>query len=270
MNQLTSSSAQDMTWLRVLLHGDSGIGKTTSLAQLPTKTTIIAGAERSLLPLRNKNFPTFKISTWADVRVLLGELQKPEEFRQKFIDAKLFKTSEIDLPKCLCIDSLSILSAMAIENIVSVERVALMEQRTKGKSKAPPGVYEEQMTLEDWGVFLTKMRSMVCAFNRLPMHIIFTCLSQWTTDKKTGRVSLAPAISGKFSVEVSSHFDLVLHMENMETAGDDGKTKEVRVWRTLNSDSVIAKDSSGVLEPFIETKWAPVFKSITGKNGKGG
>lgn len=267
MNQLTSSSAQDMTWLRILLHGDSGIGKTTSLQQLPPKTTIIAGAERSLLPLRNHNFPTFKIQTWADVRVLLGELQDPEAFRKKFIAAKLFKADQIELPKCLCIDSLSILAAMAIEHIVRVERVALIKKRTGDKETAPPNVYEEQMMVEDWGVFLTKMRSMVCAFNRLPMHTIFTSLSAWTTDKKTGKVSLTPAISGKFAVEVSSHFDLVLHMENSETTKEDGTKQEIRVWRTLNSDGVIAKDSSGTLAPFVETKWGPVFKSITGKNG---
>ena len=75
--QITKSNERTLTYVRALVHGDSGVGKTTSIGTLPEKHTLVAVAERSIVPLRNKAFPVAQMDDWGALRTLVGELRKP-------------------------------------------------------------------------------------------------------------------------------------------------------------------------------------------------
>lgn len=252
--KVTKSSERELNYLRVLLHGDSGVGKTTSLLTLPEDKTIVCVSERSAIPLRNANYPVVKIETWDDCKTLFSALRNgngdtPADLKEAIAGRKI-----------VAIDSLSVIAQMCIRHIVEVDRRKLCAARTKGKSDTPQGVYEDQMTQEDWGLYRTRLTSLVAAFCNIPYHVIFTCLSAWTEDKITGAQLRTPALSGKFATEVAAHFDLVLHMESVD--GGDGN---VRQWRTFNDGRVIAKDASGSLDQLEECNWVSVFGKILGK-----
>ena len=256
--KLTTTKDKSLTAISALLHGDSGIGKTTSLGTLPEDRTLILVGERSIVPLRHRNFRVMRMDTWDDVRNAYAALAKPEAIE----DPELKKA--IEATRVVCIDSLSEVSEMCIRNIVEVDRRHLVMQRTKDKRDTPEGIYEDQMTMEDWGLYRTRMRNVVSAFCHLPINLICTVLSAWTEDKQTGRQLRTPNFSGKFAHECPAFFDLVLYMESQDVDG-----KPARVWRTFNDGKIMAKDASGVLDQYEESDWTKLFTKILASGKKG-
>jgi len=247
----TTTKGKEVTYIRALVHGESGVGKTTSLATLPEDRTIIAAAERGLLPLRQKNFEVHVIEAWDDVAQLWKMFREP------------YRIGEVTA-SVLAIDSLSELGELCKKQIVTIDRKKLMKERTDDKSEKPKGIYDDQMTMEDWGLYRTRMMNMISALCHLPINIIFTCLSAWTEDKKTGELHIAPGLGGKSATECPAFFDEVFYMRSSK----DDEGKSVRMWQTFNDVQVIAKDASGVLEQYEKTDWTHIFKRIL--NGKAG
>lgn len=243
--------------MRALLCGDSGIGKTTSLGTLPPGQTIIAAAERGLLPLRGKGFRVLAIESWEDVRELVRIFSRAE------IDAQGRLTLDVGgelIPgiNILAIDSLTELCALAIRQIVDVDRRALISDRTKGKTERPQGIYEDLMGMEDWNLFGNRMRQLLGMLTKIPCHLIMTSLMEHKENKQTGAIEKVPLVNGKLAFEVISWFDLVLSMEPArDPEGNIG-----RIWRTASDGIVKAKDSTGILDVFEPTNWTVVMKKI--------
>lgn len=251
--KLTTTDAADMNTVNALVVGASGIGKTTSLRTLPKEQTLIAASERSLLPLRGLGYTVAKIECWDDVREMVGALQKHQTVDGK-PDGKPIRI--------LAIDSLSDLAELCIKQIVHVDRRKLIHDRTKGKSEVPIGVYEEAMTMEDWGAYGRRLSAFISAAVQLPLHIVFTCLEQWKEDKSTGVTMLVPAMSGALAFACPKYFDIVVNMRNNKS---DAETEE-RIWQTYNDGRILAKDSTGKLDKFEPTDWTKMFTKIL--NGK--
>ena len=257
--QLTTTDSAEVKLVKALVIGRTGIGKTTSLLTLPRDKTLVVGVERGLLPLRNKKYATFTIQNWQDVRELLSALRKSNGLID---EARKLVGDDFEM-KVVAIDSLSAIAEMCKEQITGIDRKELISKKTGGKTESLDGIYDEQMTMADWGLFLTRMTQMTSAFVKLPYHIIFTCLSQFNEDKETGAIMWRPGIQGRFGDNVGAYFDLILHMENGKTA--DGK--ETRVWRTAQTASIVAKDASGALSEFEMSCWPKVFAKILKPNG---
>jgi len=244
--KVTSVDDVALQTISALVHGDSGMGKTTSLKTLPPEKTVLAVSERSLIPLRGMKFlSVLQLETWDDTRELYKMFTSADD--------ETFKQCKV-----LAIDSLSEISDMCIRQIVEVDRKLLVSGRTSGKSTAPKGIYEEQMGMEDWGLYRTRMTNLISALTHLPVHVIMTCLSAWSKDKDGGDTLRTPNLSGKVSRECAAHFDLVLYMESRK----DAEGNPARVWRTFNDGRSIAKDASGKLDPYEETNWTKLYSKI--------
>ncbi|KKM70939.1 hypothetical protein LCGC14_1435590 [marine sediment metagenome] len=163
----------------------------------------------------------------------------------------------------LVVEGLSECSEMCIRHIVQVERRKLAAERSEGARDRPQGVYEEQMTMEDWGLYKTRMTNLMSALCHLPIHVIVTCLEGWKEDKKGGVMLRTVNLSGQAAITAPAYFDLVLHME--ADTDDDGEPR--RVWRTATDGEIVAKDGSCVLDEFEPTDWTKLFKKIL-KGGK--
>ncbi len=255
--KLMNTSDTELTLIRALLYGDSGIGKTTSLGTLPVNKTLIATAERGVLPLRNQNYPVLRFEGWNDVQTIYKTLVEPPTDDQSLSDV-------IARTRIVAVDSLSALSELCMQDIIQVARPALHKERAKKKIDKPVGVYEDLMTMEDWGVYKKRMLNLISAFCHLPYHVIFTSLAGWSKDKQGGDVYRTPNLSGKAAIECPAYFDLVLHMESVT----DAEGKNQRVWRTANDGQIIAKDASGILNEFEPANWTKLFGKILGTKGK--
>jgi len=247
--KLTTTDAAEMNTVNALVVGASGIGKTTSLRTLPKDQTLIAASERSLLPLKGLGFDVAKIDCWDDVRGMVSDLRSSLKVGDKTI-------------KILAIDSLSDIAELCIKQIVHTDRRKMIGERTKGKSEVPIGVYEEAMTIEDWGAYGRRLSAFISAVVQLPVHVVFTCLERWKEDKSTGVTMLVPAMSGALAFACPKYFDIVVNMRNMKA----DEEAEERVWQTYNDGRILAKDSTGKLDKFEATDWTELFKKVL--NGK--
>jgi hypothetical protein len=251
MKLSTTKTNRELRLIRALVHGDSGAGKTTSLGTLPEDSTLIIALERSLLPLAARDYRVIQAESWTDLRDLVRAMSTGTR-----TDAGLsfdLDGETIGGVKTVAIDSLSEVNDMCKRHIIRVDRKALVQQRTRGKSDAPEGIYEDQMTQEDWGVLGNRVAGFTNAVNHLPVHTIFTCLSAWTEDRRTGIVHRTPALSGKLAQGIAAQFDLVFHMETVEAE---------RMWRTANDGIRLAKDSTGLLPELVAPDWRGVFAAI--------
>jgi hypothetical protein len=247
--RVTTTKDKGLTLVRALLHGDSGVGKTTSLKTLPPDKTVIVATERGLLPLRGTEYTVLKPDGWLDVAAVPGLFRDPSAIADECI-----KTA-VGGARILAIDSLSMVQDICAKHIVEEDRKALTLQRTNDKRDTPTGIYAEQLAQEDYGLLRTRMKRWVAAVCDLPVHVVMTCGTQWVSDNYSGMTYKAPSLAGKTALEIPAYFDLVLHMESANGS---------RSWRTANDGRTIAKDASGVLGELESPNWNSVFAKILG------
>lgn len=252
--KLMKTSDAELKHLSILVHGDTGSGKTTSILTLPEKSTLVLCAERGVIPLRKKNYHLLQIESWDDIQKAYRWLSGKGA---GWSDDELKVVREC---RTVVIDSLSELSNLLTRHIIGDLRPNVLKSRT-GK-ETPDKVYEELMQMEDWGVYRKKILDLVSAFCHLPKHIIFTSLSGWHKDKTSNDTLRVPNLSGKAALEVGAFFDCVLHM------AADPTDATARRWRTAGDGMILAKDSSGVLNEFEETDWAKLILKIVGTKEK--
>lgn len=260
--KLSKTSDKELSFIRALVYGDSGIGKTTSLRTLPEKNTLIILGERGAIPLRNMDFPVVTIESWEDLREIVGAIKDADETYDPKTGITITVGEEkVEGIKCIAIDSLSTIAELCIRQIVTVDRSRLIEERTKGRSDTPEGIYEEQMTMEDWGLYRTRISNLLSVMSHRPAHLIITSLAAWSENKKSGDVMRTPNLSGKLAFEFPGWFGEVFHMESAV----DSEGSNTRVWRTYNDGQCLAKDESGVLAPFEMPDWSKVIGKILKK-----
>jgi len=258
--KLTTSNDYAMNKIHVLLHGDSGIGKTTSLLTLPKQSTLIVLSERSVIPLRREKFNVLQINNWDDVRKLNEILASAKEAGDGSVSITV-DDSIAEGIKTVVFDSLSDINLFCIRQMIDIDRKTLTLKRTEDRPKGkggqvdtPDNVYEQSFTQEDWGELERRVYGFVATVNHMPFNSIFTCLTTWREDKRTGFDRRIPAFHNKLATNLPAQFDIVLHMESNE-AGE-------RVWRTTKDEQYCCKDSSRDLAPFEPSNWTQLFTKI--------
>jgi hypothetical protein len=237
MKETTTTNVQAF-YVKALLYGLSGKGKTSTALTLKPETTLILSAESGLLPLAGKPFTVWEIETYDDMMAAYKRLLEPEN-QEKY--------------KVIFIDSLTEINELAKEKIVKIDRPNL-----KGPDIGK--VYDDLMTMQDYGLLSTRMTRLIRAFRDLPYHIIVTCLEAQTKDERTGEITMAPSVNGKLSINIAGYYDEVFRMVTKE----DGDKLD-RFFVTCSMEKAIGKDRSGALAPYEQASWAVVFKKIFAK-----
>lgn len=254
--RVTNTQEKELRFIRALVYGESGIGKTTSLRELQEDITLIVLTERGLLPLYEKNFRVVMVDSWEDVRQLHSALYGAKTEEDGSITIVIGEET-ISGIRIIAFDSLSELSRLCVKHMMQVDRPALIKARTKGKKEEKENVdtmYEEQMQTEDWGVLSDRLGGYLAATVKLPVHIIFTAMAKWHESKALNNTLCVPALQGGTARDCGRHFDQVLHMES----NDKGE----RVWRTFNDGVHICKDSIAKLDKFELASWNNLFVKI--------
>lgn len=261
--RMTSTTSTSMNYVRALLYGPSGIGKTTSIRTLPPSTTdpksgneyvtLILKTERSMIPLADRDYRVIELENWQDVSTMIRLLQTGMTY-----DGKRIHT--------LVIDSLTGISDLCKLRIVEQDRPALLAARAGDDSReAALTIYEDQMGMEDWGAYGRRMKQAIAAFARLPMNVVMTSLEAWTTDKRTNRRYITPALNGKLALDCPADFDLVLYMTTKDEYASEDEVPD-RFWQTFHNGQILCKDASGTLNPYEVPDWPSVMKKV--KSGR--
>lgn len=247
--KMTNTTADQLNKLNILLIGDSGVGKTTSIETLPQKGTLVATRERSTLPLRHKRYEVCKLECWEDLRQLALWFANPDSIEDEQ-HRKLIQETKV-----LVIDSLSECGRLCRQHLLTVDRPTLQAERSDGKRTSPKGVGSDTMTLDEWGVYAVRMDNLMSAFVQLPVHIIFMCGEERKVDGVQEIVTVD--LGGKkLPNSCPKHFDIVM---NMHADATDSKK---RVWQTYNDGRILAKDSTNLLDGLEETNWTKLFTKV--------
>lgn len=248
--KLRTTSDVELKHVSALVHGDSKVGKTTSIKTLPESSTFIICSDRSSLPLRNRDYKIVQVESWEDVQ------ETHRWFTGKLDGASDEIREAVGRCRTIVVDSLSEVSALLMQHIIGVLRPSVIFERSEGKRKTPENAYASLLTREDYMLHGDVIIKLVNAFTHLPYHVIFTSNSAWSKDHDSNNTIRTPDLPNKAAQKVVKCFDVALHM-----AADPSDPTD-RLWRTVNNDRILCGDSTGVLDEFEKCDWTKLFTKL--------
>lgn len=164
--------------LFVLVHGRSGVGKTSLAKTIPgDEKILIISAEGGLLPLRGLEIDVYEIKTFADVDTIMAFLAKDTQYQWVFVDS-----------------------------LTEIAEKCLEAEARKGGELRKPG-------WDEYYWFTMKMEQFIKQLRDLRgLHVVLTALSAVDTEDERGK--LMPVIPArKLRSLLSQFFDEVLYMD---------------------------------------------------------
>ena len=199
------------TYLKMLVYGDSGSGKTTFLgsAMLSKETAplLILNARGQPVSLRHlKQRPlVLEIESIKDFNTVYTWLYNGQDMVQlKRLDQTLYAIVE----KYLGGYSATKFKSVAVDSITHVQRLA-MEQIVGGTMPNNPADIPTQTQIQHWGRTLALMTNFADRFFRLPLHVFMTALTRRDEVPSLGYTLFCPFLWGQSNMEIPSHAEIV-------------------------------------------------------------
>lgn len=157
--------------IKILVHGQAGIGKTCLCASLPDP--VILSAESGLLSLSGLDLPAIEIRT-------IDDLSEAYQWIAESDEAKQYKS--------ICLDSISEIAEVVLTN-------------EKGKEKDPRKAYGNLQDI---------MSDLMRAFRDLPGRNVYFSAKQERVQDENGRILFGPSMPGqKLAQQIPYLFDEV-------------------------------------------------------------
>ena len=244
MNIETTSEDQKQ-FLKILVHGDSGAGKTTLGGSAHRRfKPLFLSAESGLLSLRK-----FKDENGKPIKFDFVRIDSFEDIKEAYRGIK--NNPALAKYDTIVIDSLTELQKICMDHILAEEK-------------------KDTPTIKDWGSLLARMTGIIRAFRDLDRNLIVTCLSERYEDPENGTNRISPMLQGKIKDGLPQYFDEVFYLFTQQKQSEDKKTIVVtRKLQTVGTDRVVAKDRSGMLAPLEEPDFCSIYDKIFGPQKAG-
>lgn len=232
----TANEATDVGGVKVLVHGEAGVGKTVLMATMPSP--ILISAESGLLSLRKANLERMYgvATTGIDYDVKVMKVTSVEDLAQAHAWCKAHAWSNGF--RSVGLDSISEIMEQVLAN-------------AKRQVKDPRQAY---------GELIDKGQMLVREFRDLPgLNVCVAAKMAAEKDELTGVTKYGPSVPGsKLGPSLPYFFDEVFHLGvNKDTAG-----KSFRYLRTQPDIQYVAKDRSGMLAEIEYPHLGAVFGKV--------
>tara|TARA_R100000544_G_scaffold4435_1_gene1718 strand:+ start:3033 stop:3752 length:720 start_codon:yes stop_codon:yes gene_type:complete len=209
---------------KLLIYGESGAGKTTSLKTAPGKTLVVS-MESGLLSIKDaENLDAIEVKEASEIEEI----------------AQLLENGSLDYDT-VCLDSITEMS----EILLSQE---------KAKTKDPRQAY---------GKVIEEMIKTMRRFRDLPVHVVFIAKQSRERDESTGMFHYQPMMVGaKLPTQIPYFFDEVLVLRTFDEENAEGKTVTSRWLQTRLGQGYIAKDRSGKLDEFESPNLTSIINKL--------
>lgn len=228
--------AESITWLNVMVHGETGVGKThligTAQDHPLTSPLLIADVDGGVTTLRKRrDIDVVSVRKFSDLLVLYKDLKNaiPKDgSRFPYGTVAVDTFSEFQSQ-----DLMEIAATMAKFNDNLDEDIP--DQRAYGKS-------------------LSHMRDIIRVFRDLPCNTIFTCHTNTEKDNNM-RTVYEPKLTGQMKKLAPGFFDIVGYYF-AEVGSDATVTRKMQFMRT---ETTVAKDRTGAFEPIEINPTIPIL-----------
>lgn len=234
----TAEQASELSGIKTLVYGDSGMGKTVLTATLPGP--LLLSAESGALSLKRKNLErlfgvntpgiTYEIPTILITSV--DDLSEAYNWCARSADARYFQS-------------------IALDSITEIGEVVL--NNAKRQVKDPRQAY---------GELIEKMETLIRAFRDLPgKNVYMAAKMEPMKDEMTGVVKYAASMPGsKLGPKLPYYFDEVFRLG----VNKDPQGNSYRFLQTQPDLQFVAKDRSGALAAMEYPHLGAVFSKILG------
>lgn len=225
--------------LTILLHGESGVGK-TRFGDTTPEPRLVIDAEGGI-----KFTPSTKVM-WEDVN------EPPPDHDGSWETCVVQITEFEDLLKVYR----WLESGKHPFKSISMDSVSDIQERCM---EAIAGT--DPMRIQDWGELLRKMTKMIRAYRDLTMKgkidvIVFVALTEQKDDK------FRPLLSGKLQRKLPGYVDVVGYMHSKVETTDDGEGEIVRKLLTQDHPGFVAKDRTDRLPTVLDDPSVPKMMDI--------
>lgn len=226
---------QSISWLNVLLHGESGVGKThligTAMDHPDTSPLLVLDVDGGVNTIRKR-----KDVDVIQVRSLKDLIDRYKDLRNAIpTDGSKFPYGTI------AIDTFSELQSIDLADIAAV--------MARHNDKLDPDLPDRQ----GYGKSLAHMRDIIRVYRDLPCNTIFTCHTNTERDNNM-RLVYEPKLTGQLRKLAPGFFDIVGYY----WAESDGDVI-TRKMQFVKTETVVAKDRLGAFDA-LEVN--PTFPSL--------
>lgn len=222
-----TTTAESSAFVKCLVYGESGIGKTVLSSTAPDP--VIISAERGLLSLKDKNIPVITIENHIDLEEAYNIVCSKT--------GEKFKTVVLD----------------SISDISEVVLTYFKENPADGNTH-PQAAY---------GSMADSVMSLIKKFRDIEdKHVYFIAKAKRVKDEYSGITSWMPSMPGQqLGPNMPYLFDFVLPMR----AGETEKGEKYRYLQTSACIQWLAKDRSGKLDEIEKPDLTHIFNKALGK-----
>src|SRR6266576_5900060 len=237
--ELEVKSPEKIEWLKVLVHGESGAGK----------TTFVGTAMDS--PLTH---PAFLLDIEGGSTVLND---KPDvDVRQARAMAEVQKVADIlhAHPKYY--------KLFALDSLTELRDIDMNEVMLEQWKKKPETTDKDVTSPREWGKSGNRIKEILRYLKDLPCHVIVTTLTETKQDQRSGIERLQPLLPGQLGKQVPGFFDIVGYLRATEKNGEYLRTMQFQ-----KTERVMAKDRTKVLPGILDNPTIPMIWDIIFKAG---
>jgi len=236
--ELGVKSPEKIEYLKVLVFGESGAGKTTlcgtSMDSELSSPVFLIDVEGGTTVLNDKpNVDVKAARAMAEIQAIADTLhQYPKYYKTVILDS-LTELRDIDMQE------------------------VMMEQY----KKKPETTDKYVPSPREWGKSGARVKEILRYLKDLPCHVVVTTLMTENQDMATGVKTIEPLLPGQLQKQVSGFFDIVGYLRARMVQGQN-----VRTIQFVRTDKVMAKDRTKALpdileDPTIPKIWDIIFKA---------
>lgn len=186
-----TGTAEYGKYMRVLLGGDPGSGKTLMSSTFPNPYYL--SAEGGLMSVARKFLPYLELTKTDDLREVLTLLRQEPATRGKMLGAP----GPVD--------------TIVVDTIDEVSKLFMKERLTARNIEAFDNY-------KDWGWLGDKVESVIRAFRNLPLNVVFTVHLKQDKDEGSGEISFLPNLYGQTSRFLPGAVDLAFALQSRSSA----------------------------------------------------